>query len=91
MNYESFVFISSRMGILGSGSLSAYDAGITFQDALAMHLVAQVHGAFTIDLGGYPRCRELVRAYTSDRWCATSRQAHIDTRIWSLHSARCIR
>lgn len=48
---DFFVLLSSVMGILGSGSLSAYNAGNTYQDGLARYRTDQGERAVSIDLG----------------------------------------
>lgn len=48
---DFFILISSMMGIAGSGSLSAYNAGNTYQDALAHYRVSQGERAVTLNLG----------------------------------------
>lgn len=48
---DFFVMISSIMGILGTRSLSAYNAGNTYQDALARMRVSQNERAVALDLG----------------------------------------
>lgn len=57
---DFFVFISSMMGILGSGSLTAYNAGNTFQDALATYRVSRGEHAATLNLGAVPDAGYLV-------------------------------
>ncbi|CAJ2500000.1 Uu.00g028530.m01.CDS01 [Anthostomella pinea] len=49
---DFFILVSSLMGILGTGLLSGYNAGNTYQDALARLRVAQGERAVSIDLGG---------------------------------------
>lgn len=51
---EFFILTSSIMGILGTGSLTAYNAGNTYEDALARYRVAHGHRATALDLGGIP-------------------------------------
>ncbi|KAK6860758.1 polyketide synthase [Apiospora arundinis] len=51
---DFFVLISSMMGILGSGSLAAYNAGNTYMDGLARFRLAQGERAVSIDLGAVP-------------------------------------
>ncbi|KAI0383327.1 putative polyketide synthase [Hypomontagnella monticulosa] len=48
---DFFVLLSSCMGILGSGSLAAYNAGNTYQDTLAQLRTSQGQHAVAIDLG----------------------------------------
>ncbi|KAI0415231.1 putative polyketide synthase [Xylaria grammica] len=48
---DFFILVSSMMGILGSGSLAAYNAGNTYQDAFAKYLVSQGRRAISLDLG----------------------------------------
>ncbi|KAI0383929.1 putative polyketide synthase [Hypomontagnella monticulosa] len=50
-NLDFFILLSSVMGILGSSSLASYNAGNTFQDALAHHRVSFGLKAVSIDLG----------------------------------------
>ncbi|KAK4194260.1 KR domain-containing protein [Triangularia verruculosa] len=49
-----FTMISSVMGILGGVSLAAYNAGNTYQDALARYRVSKGQPAIAIDLGAVP-------------------------------------
>lgn len=49
---EFFVMLSSVMGILGTGSLAGYNAGNTYQDALARYRVTQGERAASLDIGG---------------------------------------
>ncbi len=42
------------MGILGTGSLAGYNAGNTYEDALAQYRVSRGERAVAIDLGGVP-------------------------------------
>ncbi|KAI1326775.1 putative polyketide synthase [Xylariaceae sp. FL0255] len=49
---DFFVMLSSVMGILGTGSLAGYNAGNTYQDALARHRVAAGENAVALDIGG---------------------------------------
>lgn len=48
---DFFVMVSSCQGILGTGLLSAYNAGNTYQDALARYRVTQGERAVAIDMG----------------------------------------
>lgn len=48
---DFFILLSSVMGVLGSSSLASYNAGNTFQDALAHHRVSRGLKAVSIDLG----------------------------------------
>jgi hypothetical protein len=48
---DFFILLSSVMGILGSGSLSAYNAGNTYQDALARYRRSCGERATCLDLG----------------------------------------
>lgn len=49
---DFFVMLSSVMGILGTGSLAGYNAGNTYQDALARHRIAHNERAVSLNLGG---------------------------------------
>ncbi|KAI0022370.1 putative polyketide synthase [Xylariomycetidae sp. FL0641] len=49
---DFFVLASSVMGILGSSRLAGYNAGNTFQDALARFRVSLGQRAVSIDIGG---------------------------------------
>ncbi|KAI0392953.1 putative polyketide synthase [Xylariaceae sp. FL0594] len=49
---DFFVMLSSVMGILGTGSLAGYNAGNTYQDALARYRVARGERAAALDIGG---------------------------------------
>ncbi|KAI1371682.1 putative polyketide synthase [Hypoxylon crocopeplum] len=49
---DFFILTSSVMGILGTGSLAAYNAGNTYQDALARYRVSLGYRAASLDLGG---------------------------------------
>lgn len=51
---DFFIMFSSIMGILGSGSLSAYNAGNTYQDALAQYRISRGERAIALNLGGIP-------------------------------------
>jgi hypothetical protein len=51
---DFFVLFSSINGVLGSGALAAYNAGNTYQDALAAYRVSQGECAMSIDLGAVP-------------------------------------
>ncbi|KAK7983237.1 hypothetical protein PG989_010639 [Apiospora arundinis] len=51
---DFFVLISSMMGVLGSGSLAAYNAGNTYMDGLARFRLAQGERAVSLDLGAVP-------------------------------------
>ncbi|KAI0145929.1 putative polyketide synthase [Hypoxylon sp. NC0597] len=49
---DFFVMLSSVMGILGTGSLAGYNAGNTYQDALARYRVTQGECGVSLDIGG---------------------------------------
>ncbi|KAI1425159.1 putative polyketide synthase [Xylaria sp. FL1777] len=49
---DFFIMLSSVMGILGTGSLAGYNAGNTYQDALARYRVALGQRATALDIGG---------------------------------------
>lgn len=49
---DFFVMLSSVMGILGTGSLAGYNAGNTYQDALARHRIAHSERAVSLNIGG---------------------------------------
>ncbi|KAI1484805.1 KR domain-containing protein [Biscogniauxia mediterranea] len=49
---DFFIMLSSVMGILGTGSLAGYNAGNTYQDALARYRVTQGERAAPLDIGG---------------------------------------
>ncbi|KAI1355427.1 putative polyketide synthase [Xylaria sp. FL0043] len=49
---DFFIMLSSVMGILGTGSLAGYNAGNTYQDALARYRVACGQRATALDIGG---------------------------------------
>ncbi|OTA67063.1 putative polyketide synthase [Hypoxylon sp. EC38] len=49
---DFFIMISSVQGILGTALLSGYNAGNTYQDALAKHRILQGERAVSLDLGG---------------------------------------
>lgn len=51
---DFFLMTSSIMGILGSVSLAAYNAGNTFQDALARYRTARGQRAAALNLGAVP-------------------------------------
>lgn len=51
---DFFVLISSMMGIMGSGSLAAYNAGNTYQDTLAHYRVSIGQRAVSLNLGAVP-------------------------------------
>jgi len=51
-NLDFFVLFSSIMGIIGTGSLAAYNAGNTYEDALAHYRISQGKRAVALDLGG---------------------------------------
>ncbi|KAI0022605.1 putative polyketide synthase [Xylariomycetidae sp. FL0641] len=51
---DFFILVSSMMGILGSGSLAAYNAGNTYLDALARYRVHRGENAVAINLGAVP-------------------------------------
>ncbi|KAK4107386.1 putative polyketide synthase [Canariomyces notabilis] len=51
---DFFILLSSIMGILGTVSLAGYNAGNTYQDALARYRVAQGERAVALDLGPVP-------------------------------------
>jgi hypothetical protein len=51
---DFFILFSSIMGILGTGSLAAYNAGNTYQDRLAQYRVSQGERAVAIDLSAVP-------------------------------------
>lgn len=59
---DFFVFTSSMMGIMGSGSLAAYNAGNTYEDALAHYRVSQGERAVALNLGAIPDAGYLVEA-----------------------------
>lgn len=59
---DFFVFTSSMMGIMGSGSLAAYNAGNTYEDALAHYRVSQGQRAVALNLGAIPDAGYLVQA-----------------------------
>ncbi|OTA81899.1 hypothetical protein M434DRAFT_37315 [Hypoxylon sp. CO27-5] len=49
---DFFVMLSSVMGVLGTGSLAGYNAGNTYQDALARYRVTQGECGVSLDIGG---------------------------------------
>ncbi|KAI0378207.1 putative polyketide synthase [Hypomontagnella monticulosa] len=49
---DFFVMISSVQGVLGTVLLSGYNAGNTYQDAVARYRVSQGERAVSLDLGG---------------------------------------
>ncbi|GAW26471.1 putative polyketide synthase [Rosellinia necatrix] len=49
---DFFIMLSSAMGILGTGSLAGYNAGNTYQDALARYRVGHGQRATALDIGG---------------------------------------
>lgn len=49
---DFFIMISSVQGVLGTVLLSGYNAGNTYQDAVARHRVSQGERAVSLDLGG---------------------------------------
>ncbi|KAI8633359.1 putative polyketide synthase [Xylariaceae sp. FL1651] len=49
---DFFIMLSSVMGIFGTGSLAGYNAGNTYQDALARFRVACGERAAALDIGG---------------------------------------
>ncbi|EED11953.1 polyketide synthase, putative [Talaromyces stipitatus ATCC 10500] len=51
---DFFILISSMMGIMGSASLAAYNAGNTYEDALAHYRVSQGERAVSLNLGAVP-------------------------------------
>jgi acyl carrier protein len=51
---DFFVLISSMMGIMGSGSLAAYNAGNTYENSLAHYRVSQGERAVSLNLGAVP-------------------------------------
>lgn len=51
---DFFILFSSIMGILGTVSLTGYNAGNTYEDALAHYRVSEGERAVTINLGGVP-------------------------------------
>jgi hypothetical protein len=57
---DFFVLFSSINGVLGSGALAAYNAGNTYQDALAAYRVSQGECAISIDLGAVPDAGYLI-------------------------------
>ncbi|KAL2758194.1 hypothetical protein ACRALDRAFT_1040239 [Sodiomyces alcalophilus JCM 7366] len=59
---DFFVFTSSMMGIMGSGSLTAYNAGNTYEDALAHYRVQRGEHAVALNLGAIPDAGYLVEA-----------------------------
>jgi acyl carrier protein len=59
-NLNFFVLISSMMGIIGSSSLAAYNAGNTYQDTLARYRILQGERAVSINLGAVPDAGYLV-------------------------------
>lgn len=59
---DFFVFTSSMMGIMGSGSLAAYNAGNTYEDALAHYRVSHGEHAVALNLGAIPDAGYLVKA-----------------------------
>ncbi|KAI0181683.1 putative polyketide synthase [Hypoxylon sp. FL1284] len=65
---DFFVQLSSMMGILGSGSLAGYNAGNTYQDALAAYRASQGERAVSLDLGAVVDVGHLVtHSYHLDR------------------------
>lgn len=62
---DFFIFISSMMGVIGSGSLSAYNAGNTYEDALARMRVSQGERAIALNLGAVPDGGYLVNHNTN--------------------------
>lgn len=63
---DFFVLASSVMGITGGGGLAAYNAGNTFQDALARHRVSQGEHAFAINIGPIPDAGYVAEAFESN-------------------------
>lgn len=59
---DFFVFTSSMMGIMGGGSLTAYNAGNTYEDALAHYRVQRGEHAVALNLGAVPDAGYLVEA-----------------------------
>ncbi|KAI1411801.1 putative polyketide synthase [Hypoxylon sp. FL1857] len=49
---DFFIMISSVQGVLGTALLSGYNAGNTYQDALAKHRISRGERAVSLDLGG---------------------------------------
>ncbi|KAI1141434.1 putative polyketide synthase [Hypoxylon sp. FL0543] len=65
---DFFIMLSSMMGILGSGSLAAYNAGNTYQDALAAHRMSLGERTISLDLGAVVDVGHLVtHSYHLDR------------------------
>lgn len=62
---DFFIFTSSMMGILGSGSLAAYNAANTYQDALARYRVSIGERATALNLGPVADAGYLVEARQS--------------------------
>ncbi|KAH8426353.1 beta-ketoacyl reductase [Aspergillus melleus] len=57
---DFFIMLSSIMGTLGTGSLASYNAGNTYQDALARYRVSQGQRAISFNLGAVPDAGYLV-------------------------------
>ncbi|OJJ67584.1 hypothetical protein ASPBRDRAFT_135268 [Aspergillus brasiliensis CBS 101740] len=70
---DFFVMLSSVMGTLGSGSLAPYNAGNTYQDALARYRVSQGQRAISFNLGAVPDAGYLV---SNTEYATGQRQIH---------------
>ncbi|KAI1810305.1 putative polyketide synthase [Poronia punctata] len=92
---DFFVLMSSIAGIIGRISLAAYNAGNTYQDALAHHRVAIGLSGLSIDLGavedeghllgrqdlvsGYQRTLPIETLHTKEIYALLD--AHLETRV----------
>ncbi|KAI2936356.1 hypothetical protein CBS63078_867 [Aspergillus niger] len=72
-NMDFFIMLSSVMGTLGTGSLAPYNAGNTYQDALARYRVSQGQRAISFNLGAVPDAGYLV---TNAEYATGRRQIH---------------
>ena len=74
---DFFILTSSIMGILGTGSLAAYNTGNTYEDALARYRVSHGERATALDLGGIPDAGFLAEvSETQDRDINTVLRSH---------------
>ncbi|ETS74933.1 hypothetical protein PFICI_13417 [Pestalotiopsis fici W106-1] len=90
---DFFVLISSSMGVLGTGSLAGYNAGNTYQDALARLRVAQGEHAVSVNLGaiydgGYlkERTHQLLGPKKLERYVLMSTQELLALMDWCCTS-----
>ncbi|KAJ5715852.1 polyketide synthase [Penicillium malachiteum] len=70
---DFFIMLSSVMGTLGTGSLAPYNAGNTYQDALARYRVSQGQRAISFNLGAVPDAGYLV---SNAEYATGRRQIH---------------